>query len=1323
MSMETNVNRFIGGIDRDSSTMTRTGVSTVNPTGSSTYDNSYLDAVGWVDNSETNDGYLTSEIGDSLIPLLGSTEFHTLGSCVEGEFIYLFILTVENTPVNYIIQVHRVTNAVKIISNSSLLNFNIDYGIKAVARRLYNKDLALYFTDNNNPVWYLTCDDSGVVVPSLIVPEQLMTNIKDVSLDYTIKSNGGAIPCGGICLGIAFVSEDGAVLQYSKSTKTILIADDSDGGYNSLTSSKSVSLDIIFPDSKPRFIQLYAITSVGDLNVITANLVGKPKYVTTPNTTILYTGYETTELISIDDISVGLAYYRKAKCIDVINNRLVMANLSETEFDISDYVFEEAAKFIKFGVVFVGVSKDSIRTGAGNLEAGQKLQETLRSYKRNEVYAMSYSVITDDGVEYGPYHIPANVGDVNNAPITTDTQGNLGKYVSQTAPEFLGTYYSDIYYSPDSAYYTIPDAVDKVGRIRHHVIPNVEEIMSGSDVDVFVPRITVLGITNMITSIHNSLGVNETFTNKIADVKIYRGIRSSNRDKTIVSQGIAHPCEKPHLYYTSQNGQVTMSKSVIGNLSLSVVQPTYDNQAVECFQLDNTAPVYNRPSDVMSSWMSGTMKVNTSNPIVGIDPNGAIDQFVNYYSPETTFSRLDIGDYRMVFTELLTGVMTAWDNDIGDNSREPFWRNLTSEQGNTPNIGIVGPGATVISHVIIDYKSSLLIDPIKRKIHNNNSFYADTFLKRDLQGDFGSYGKTDVEQNTQVFQVDSLALPDDSAWDSGVVFRPLPVAQTGVSYVALGGTGNTVAKTYRAEIESFNRACYGDLGDITYTEVYAGLKSVDSAVFYKGDTYTSFFGYRNSCTYFGAAPGVKTYNIGITLSSLFVESTFNCQLRHTLVSNEGGYTVGGLPYYDRDTLRNLIGYNIVDNSGTYNTSYSVEYLTKPKFTIPSFITRVVEFPNRVIYSELSLEGSTVDKFRIFKVNNYKDFQNNRGAIWDIFVMVGELFIHCLQSLFKTNMETSTAIQSTTGNEIVLGTAGLFATPATEIVTLDGGYGGVQDSYVGVTTPSGRMFADKSSGSVFLFNGKTLTNVGVGLMHFFRNTLGLGGNFDNPFNNDKGGLVGGYDYRNNRYLLTKKDGSGFGNGNPSFTASFSFNNNRWISRHVYIPSHYVSSANSFYSSSLNGFYKHNVGEVSKFRNANSYSLIRFKMADNPTIPKVLDSCTLYMRCYDYATGLFQYRTNTTDNVLLETENAPNQSVFNTLNYSTAWYIAPAPAGTTNVRIVNNRYQFKAPFNIKPDVLSSERLRALNHNITLAFNRQGNQVVKLEAVETKFRHSIR
>ena len=267
-----------------------------------------------------------------------------------------------------------------------------------------------------------------------------------------------------------------------------------------------------------------------------------------------------------------------------------------------------------------------------------------------------------------------------------------------------------------------------------------------------------------------------------------------------------------------------------------------------------------------------------------------------------------------------------------------------------------------------------------------------------------------------------------------------------------------------------------------------------------------------------------------------------------------------------------------------------------------------------------------------------------------------------------------------------------------------------------------MFADKSSGSVFLFNGKNLTNVGVGLMHFFRNTLGLGGNYDNPFNDDKGGLVGGYDYRNNRYLLTKKQGAGGLNTN-SFTASFSFNNNRWISRHVYIPSHYVSSANSFYSSSLNGFYKHNVGEVSKFRNANSYSLIKFKMADNPTIPKVLDSCTLYMRCYDYDTGLFQYRTNTTDNVLLETENAPNQSVFNTLNYSTAWYIAPAPAGTTNVRIVNNRYQFKAPFNIKPDVLSSERLRALNHNITLAFNRQGNQVVKLEAVETKFRHSIR
>ena len=338
-----------------------------------------------------------------------------------------------------------------------------------------------------------------------------------------------------------------------------------------------------------------------------------------------------------------------------------------------------------------------------------------------------------------------------------------------------------------------------------------------------------------------------------------------------------------------------------------------------------------------------------------------------------------------------------------------------------------------------------------------------------------------------------------------------------------------------------------------------------------------------------------------TCTYYFVESNINTYYRHRPEDEKKQ------DYFpnQKDLSVLLMNYfATLGNIRAYNTQYSYENNVREYFVRTSLDTSISDFENRTIYSEQAAEDDTLDAYRSFLVSDYYDLPSEKGPIWDTFVEFNTLFMHTPKALWQTFAEGQATIKGANISDAVLGTSRLFARPAQEVLETDGGYGGSISQFGGAHTQLGYIFADVLQGKIFLVGVtktggtilKEISKEGISTYMHKELSLGItkvGGQvdltnittlkshlIDNPYMGI--GIVSGYDYKLNRYLITKfpvtvqnvKQTDGF-------TLSYAKDIGKWFSYHSYKPNIYIPYNNRLFLTKDEEFHEMNIGNKGRY----------------------------------------------------------------------------------------------------------------------------------------------
>jgi len=289
------------------------------------------------------------------------------------------------------------------------------------------------------------------------------------------------------------------------------------------------------------------------------------------------------------------------------------------------------------------------------------------------------------------------------------------------------------------------------------------------------------------------------------------------------------------------------------------------------------------------------------------------------------------------------------------------------------------------------------------------------------------------------------------------------------------------------------------------------------------------------------------------------------------------------------------------------------------------------FPLRVHWSQTSFQEEKIDNYRAFLPNNYRDMEGEHGEITGVYKLGNSLFIQTKEAVWhlpQNNQERVTG-------EIIsfIGTGEFFNILPRKILDDTLGSGGTQHNWATVKTKHGVVYISDVERKVYLHSDRLKDISAIKRRSWFQENMKsflvqqiydvLGVEFlhqNNPANPDGVGYISTYDARFERVIITKRDYKllpqyeailelvatrptvitagrvvyALDDGkfyistgqlsllnqsyfeDRSFTTSFSFHTNQWVSLHSYIPNYYVHTQNSLYatwSGDVN-IYKHN-----------------------------------------------------------------------------------------------------------------------------------------------------
>jgi len=352
----------------------------------------------------------------------------------------------------------------------------------------------------------------------------------------------------------------------------------------------------------------------------------------------------------------------------------------------------------------------------------------------------------------------------------------------------------------------------------------------------------------------------------------------------------------------------------------------------------------------------------------------------------------------------------------------------------------------------------------------------------------------------------------------------------------------------------------------------------------------------------------KIYLFAYGIPYFWTESRVNTDLRQAYNNKEGDF----FPHVDEFIPdywlqeKNVSIQN--DNSYWYNKSFSKQNKENFFSRLPddySLEECTTHLQHRAIYSEqqTDLVNYRRNNWLIYRPASKKDFPQNFGRLVSLDGLENKAVLARFESkamLYNTLL----TINTSNPQAAYLGNSTLFdSSPPIDYAETDMGFIGSEHKFL-LKTEYGHITGDAKRGQMFLLqgtSGKEITNEHVN--KFFSEHLPFqikkafpSINIDQHYNGI--GLHGVYDAMYNRFILTKLDYKPIVTGitytdnkfyyneeeiqlsnrdyfcNHSFTISYDFDNQAWVSFHTYLPNYYIGNNNTFYAGLPNSIWQHN-----------------------------------------------------------------------------------------------------------------------------------------------------
>jgi len=223
----------------------------------------------------------------------------------------------------------------------------------------------------------------------------------------------------------------------------------------------------------------------------------------------------------------------------------------------------------------------------------------------------------------------------------------------------------------------------------------------------------------------------------------------------------------------------------------------------------------------------------------------------------------------------------------------------------------------------------------------------------------------------------------------------------------------------------------------------------------------------------------------------------------------------------------------------------------------------------ILFSDPQNILSQRDAYKNFKANNYLSIPAHTGRIKFMFVLDSQFFVHTTDGIWIIQYKNGT-VELTNTQALLVGGGDLLTNPNQYMEGVPSGYMGTTDPNASEVTSLGYIFVDREARKLIRFNGKEgMIDMSVnGMRSFFRNNIEFTGTSSCVDERKDLNFSFGMDYRHNRVMVTKRD------GDNSWTMSYDFVRNIWVSFHQYLPKGYLWDRGRLFSYTKDRIYIHN-----------------------------------------------------------------------------------------------------------------------------------------------------
>ncbi len=325
-------------------------------------DGYYFDAMNFVRNTADGDfGGVTNELGHTMVGKFPD-KFTCIGSCVLEDQLIIFLVdpvTGEeelglgyNDTYSPLFNINDTTTTVHYTDkdgtpkteswlNSSKFNFNVNFPIRAVARKIFNNNRVVYWVDGSNESRFYNLDKPNalpsVANPTPSLPENSTTITSQVfpKIDYIKQIKGGSLHAGAYYFAIRYVDQDLTLSFASNLTAPVFVVPSLPevgawryvGGLRGTPVSKTIQLDITGLDVNYAYYELIYVTFEGETSTMVARVFERKK-IQSEKDTILFN--DDTKNVNTDfniaELALVRASLKAPLCIEQKDNHLLLAN-------------------------------------------------------------------------------------------------------------------------------------------------------------------------------------------------------------------------------------------------------------------------------------------------------------------------------------------------------------------------------------------------------------------------------------------------------------------------------------------------------------------------------------------------------------------------------------------------------------------------------------------------------------------------------------------------------------------------------------------------------------------------------------------------------------------------------------------------------------------------------------------------------------------------------------------------------------------------------------------------------------------------------------